>query len=178
MKSNMKTIFISLNVFFLLTYQLVTAQSKYTEHTLTADGSVKPCACKIEQLSWMVGNWLGNEDHVISEEQWSQPIVGTMMGMYRMVNNGKPIFYELMLLIQDSSGIKLQLKHFSHPLKGWENKDDAGVIFTLLKVEGRKAYFDGMTYDLTNSSELIVYLAEKMKDGGVTEEIFRMRANK
>jgi hypothetical protein len=162
----------------IFTCQFLIAQEVYTEHTLTAGKNYKPCACKIEQLSWMAGNWQGKDDGVISEEQWARPIAGNMMGMYRMIVKGKPLFYELMLLMQDSAGVKLQLKHFWHPLKGWEHRDSTGVIFPLLKIEGKKAFFDGMTYELISKNELVVYLAESTKSGAVKEEIFRMKINK
>ncbi len=162
-------------VFVLLICHCIQAQEVYTTHTLTSGKNFKPGASKIEQLSWMVGNWQSEEeDNTISEEQWAAPIAGTMMGMYRMIRNKKPLFYELMLLYQDSSKVKLQLKHFWHPLKGWEHKDSTGVIFPLLKVEGKKAFFDGMTYELISKNELIVYLAESTKNG-IKEEIFRMK---
>jgi len=112
----MKYFFLLVVVFF--TCQCSNAQDVYTEHTLTAGTNYKSCACKIEQLSWMAGNWQDAGDSVVSEEQWAKPIAGTMMGMYRMVVKGKPLFYELMLLMEHSTGVKLQLKHFSHPLRG------------------------------------------------------------
>ncbi len=151
------------------------AQMSYTEHTLAAGNNQTSCLCNLDQLSWLVGNWKGVEGATISEEQWTKPIMGNMLGMYRMFNEGKPVFYEIMLLIQDSTGVKMQLKHFWHPLKGWEEKNATGVIFNLLKIEGTSAYFDGITYELRGENDLVVYLAQTEAHGKVHEEIFRMR---
>lgn len=150
------------------------AQQIHTEHTIKSGNDYSKYAGNLDQLSWLVGNWRGGEGATISEEQWTKPISGGMLGMFRMVSDGKPVFYELMLLIQDSSGVKLQLKHFSHPLKGWEEKNSPGVVFDLLKVEGRKAFFDGMTYELTGADDLVIYLADTGPNGNVHEEIFHM----
>lgn len=91
----MKIIFLTLSFFLFL--QSTTAQEKYTQHTFTAGKNYKPCTCKIEQLTWMTGSWQGADDDTISEEQWARPIAGIMMGMYRMIVKGKPLFYELMM---------------------------------------------------------------------------------
>jgi hypothetical protein len=177
----MKTFFIKLTFAIsslFLSFHFVNAQETYTAHTLTKGNSFKPCVCRIQQLNWMAGNWQGIEDSIINEEQWVLPIAGTMMGMFRMIKNQKPIFYELMLLSEGSSSITLRLKHFWYNLKGWEHKDSTGVVFPLLKVNGNKAFFDGLTYELLNKNELIIYLAETTKTGGVVEEIFRMKRTK
>ena len=161
-------------LFFLLAHACF-SQEQYTAHTLTAGKSFKVFSYSVQDVSWMNGNWQGIEDSTISEEQWTKPIANTMMGMYRMIRNGKPVFYELMLLYKDSSFVKMQLKHFWHNLKGWEHRDSTGVIFSLLKVEGKKAFFDGLTYELISKNELVIYLAEEQKNGEVKEEIFRLK---
>jgi hypothetical protein len=161
----------------LVLHVVAKAQTKYSEHTLKLNSDFAGNKAKIDELFWLAGNWQGTENDIISEEQWAKPIGNTMMGMYRMVAKNEAVFYELMLLEEDSLGVMLKLKHFNKNLKGWEEKEHTGVAFRLIKTEGQTAYFDGITYTVTGKN-LIVYLGETNKEGQLVEEIFRMKKQK
>lgn len=70
-----------------------------------------------------------------------------MMGMYRLIRNAKPAFYELCTIVEENGSLVLRLKHFNPDLKGWEETDKT-VDFPL------------------------VALVIGQKDGGVREETF------
>ncbi len=42
----------------------------------------------INDYSWLVGSWKGDGFGGISEEIWSKPEKGVMMGMYRQIKDG------------------------------------------------------------------------------------------
>jgi hypothetical protein len=94
-----------------------------------------------------------------------------MMGMYRLVRDGKPVFYEFQTLVEESGSLVLRLKHFNPDLTGWEEKLKT-IDFPLLAVGERTMQFEGMTFYVEGDAKLIVYLAIEEKDGTVHEETF------
>ena len=68
-----------------------------------------------------------------------------MVGTFRMVKDGKLVFSEFFTLSKQAGKIAIRLKHFGGEFKGWEEKDKF-VEFPLIKVEGKTAWFGGLTY--------------------------------
>ena len=146
------------------------AQEKLTEHTLQlAAGAAGPPA-RVTDFAWLEGHWqaeaLGGE----AEEIWSPPGAGTMVGMFRLIQDGKPGFYEIFTLTEEGPTLLLRLKHFNPDLTGWEEKDET-VDFPLVAIEEGQAFFDGLTYQRRGPDEMQVYLAMHTKDG-VEEVVF------
>ena len=52
--------------------------------------------------------------------------------MYRMIKDGKPIFYELLTLSEIDGTLLIRLKHFHANFVGWEDKDKT-VDFRFIK---------------------------------------------
>ena len=68
---------------------------------------------KLDSVSWLVGRWQSPAgERVLSEEHWSAPAGGAMMGMFRLVSGGKPGVYESLLLEEEADGIWMRLRHF------------------------------------------------------------------
>lgn len=153
------------------------AQSKTTENTLKlAEGQASEAAT-VADMTALSGSWSGTGLGGVSEEIWSKPANGVMMGMYRLIKEDKPIFYEMLWLIEESGTLILRLKHFHANLVGWEEKDKT-VDFKFVKKEGKRVYFSGLTFDFVSDKEIDIYLALRQKDGSVREEIFKMKRNK
>jgi hypothetical protein len=75
-------------------------------------GAVEP-PTKLDSVSWLVGRWQSPAgERVLSEEHWSAPAGGAMMGMFRLVSGGKPGVYESLLLEEEADGIWMRLRHF------------------------------------------------------------------
>ena len=122
----------------------------------------------IEELSWMVGSWKGDGFGGVSEEMWAPSAYGTMMGMYRHLQDGKMVFYEFLLLDKDG----MRLKHFHPDLKGWETKDEM-VTFPMVSVEEGKLSLKGLTFEKAGTDQMIIRL--RMKRGDQIEtEVFTM----
>jgi len=95
------------------------------------------------------------------------------MGMFRLIKNGSPVFYELLTLVEHNGSLILRLKHFNPNMNGWEEKDQT-VDFPLVAKEDGAMYFDGMTFKIEGRDAVTVFLAiHSKKDGGVREEAFR-----
>ena len=123
----------------------------------------------IEDLSWMVGSWEGDGFGGVSEEMWAPAADGTMMGMYRHLQDGKLVFYEFLLL--DENGMRL--KHFHPDLKGWETKDEM-VTFDMISATTEKLTLKGLTFTKKGDDEMVIEL--KMRRGDKVEtEVFNMK---
>jgi len=151
------------------------SQKLYTANTLKLDSSINRPACSIKDVAWITGRWKGIVDSTLIEEHWMQPEGNSMLGMFRMVQGNKPVFFELMTMFEEKNTVILRLKHFNRNMKGWEHKDSTGISFPLIKTEGRKAFFDGQTYWLVNNDTLWIYLAEENRKGEVKEVIFKFK---
>lgn len=99
------------------------AQTGNTGNTLKLDEGKAGESASIADISWLAGSWSGTGLGGISEEIWSLPSGGVMMGAYRLFKDGKPVVYEMMLLLETEGTIVLRLKHFQPNFVGWEEKD-------------------------------------------------------
>lgn len=159
---------------WLLALMLVTplsAQERYTEHTLQRpEGTERPSAT-IEQMAWLAGHWRGSGLGGECEEMWTPPVNGTMLGSFRFMKDGEPIFYELLTLSEKEGSLTFRLKHFNPDLTGWEEKADF-VEFEFVADRDGVMHFDGMSFHRDGDS-LMVYLAIGNDDGSLREEVFR-----
>ena len=163
---------INLALALLLVASSSLAEEAMTANTLRLSPGQKPLAATIADMAWYAGRWTGTGLGGFTEEIWSPPRDGTMMGMYRMIKDGKPIFYELLLIAEESGSLAIKLKHFHGDLRGWEDRD-VSLRFPLVAKRDRRLYFDGMTFERVGNDRVKIYLAiENKKDGSVREEIF------
>jgi hypothetical protein len=149
----------------------VWAQERYTENTLKLSSGKEPPAAKIEDVNWLAGTWTGEAMGGFSEEIWSLPKGGAMVGVYRFVKKEKVVFYELMTIVEERGSLVLRLKHFNPSLAGWEEKDKT-IDFQLVSKTAKAIYFEGMTYKLEGDNAVAIFLAAKKKDGTISEEKF------
>jgi hypothetical protein len=147
------------------------AQEAMTANTLRLSPDQKSPAATVADMEWYAGRWTGAGLGGLNEEVWSPPRDGTMMGMYRMIKDGKPVFYELLLITEENGSLAIKLKHFHADLRGWEERD-ASVRFALVAKRDGRIYFDGMTFERIGADRVKVYLAVEQKDGKVHEETF------
>jgi hypothetical protein len=172
----MKSLTSTFTLFFILCIPAY-AQIKNTENTLKrVEGQVGEKAL-IGDLAWLAGSWSGDGLGGISEEMWSPPVGGIMVGTYRLIKGGRPVFYEMCWILENEGTLILRLKHFNPDLTGWEEKDKT-VDFKFIKKDGNRAYFSGLTYERTSENQLRIYLALRQKDGTVKEELFTLRAQR
>lgn len=169
----MKTVFVLFILIGAYT-DLGLAQSRHTDNTLKLDEGKLSEPALAADMSWLAGNWSGTGLGGVSEEIWSRPSGGVMMGAYRLIKDGKPIFYEMMLLIETEGTIVLRLKHFHPNFVSWEEKDKS-VDFKFVRKDGNRMFFSGLTFERKGSKELNVFLALRQKDGTVREEMFAMK---
>ncbi|MFD0862878.1 DUF6265 family protein [Sungkyunkwania multivorans] len=144
------------------------------KQTLTWQEGMKSPDAKLENYSWIAGHWQGEAFGGIAEEVWTPPLGGSMMFVFKLVNDWKVSFYEIGYIKQIEETLILQLKHFHGDLKGWEAKDET-VDFKLIKAEGKKLYFDGFTIEKVSDDQLKMYVAVGSEDGTTNEVEFNYR---
>lgn len=149
-------------------------QEKNTDNTVKLSEGQTGEKATIADMEWLAGGWTGTGLGGISEEIWSKPVGGVMMGTYRLIKSDKPVFYEMMLLIEREGTLVLRLKHFNPEFVGWEEKDKS-VDFKFVKKDGNRVFFSGLTFEQAGKSDLNIYLALRQKDGTLKEEVFKMK---
>ena len=148
----------------------VTGQTHETEHTLRYNPADPRPKATVQDLNWLEGDWEGTAFGGVSEEIWSGPLAGTMMGVYRSIENGVVKFYEINAIVEVNGSLEMRLKHFHSDFTGWEEKDVVRS-FPLVKIANGELDFDGMTYKKTGNDTVTVYLAISSKEGGGSREM-------
>jgi hypothetical protein len=59
---------------------------------------------QISELAWMAGNWSGTKDGVASEEHWTSPAGGGLVGMHKDVRDGRMVGFEFLRVAVDPAG--------------------------------------------------------------------------
>lgn len=148
------------------------AQTRPTPNTLGLEpGQPRPPAT-LADVAWLAGHWRGPALGGLSEEVWTAPLGGSMMGSYRLVRGDSVIFYEILSLVEEDSSLVMRLKHFNADLTGWEEKAEVRG-FRLVRLTPTEAWFEGMTIRRLDADRLQVHLAIRMQDGSFREEEFR-----
>jgi hypothetical protein len=139
---------------------------------LVARASAQDAKATLSDFTWLVGHWSGPGLGGTSEEMWTTPADGSMPGMFRLVRDGKVVFYELLTLTERNGGVVLRLKHFNADLTGWEEKAQV-LEFPLIKITPTEAHFTSMVFRHADPDAFTVTLRMRDKQTGtVREELF------
>lgn len=120
------------------------------------EGSTSPAA-SIQDVAWIQGHWVGQGLGGETEEIWSPPSAGSMMGSFRLIENNTVSFYEFCLIREIEGTLLMQIKHFDNELVGWETKE-VSVDFPLVEITDEAAYFDGLTFFRKGKNKLSIYV--------------------
>ena len=148
---------------------LFTTYGLFAQKTVQlSEGTESPKAF-LEDVSWIQGHWTGKAFGGTVEEWWSPPMGGSMMFVFKLVNDDAVSFYETGHIREINETLLLQLKHFHGDLKGWETKDQT-VDFKLVKIEDKRVFFEGFTIEKMNADEINMHvlLGENEEDNEVT----------
>lgn len=77
----------------------------------------------LDSVGWLVGRWRSADgERAISEEHWSAPAAGGMVGMFRMTTRERAGVYELLLLEQQNDGVWMRMRHFRPQMVAMEQE--------------------------------------------------------
>ena len=145
------------------------AATPQTANTIRlAEGAAAPPAT-IASVGWLTGTWAGEGLGGTVDEVWSAPEGGAMVGHFRLLRGGKPVFYELMTILEHEGSLELRLKHVNADMTGWEEKNDF-VRFRLAKIEPDAIYFSGLTFRRISAGVIEGYLALRDRSTNVVRE--------
>ena len=150
------------------------AQSPAPNTMRLEEGAPRPAA-KITDMAWLTGTWAGDGLGGTFDEVWSAPAGSSMIGHFRLVRAGKPVFYELITVLEREGSLEMRLRHANPDMTGWEEKNDF-VTFKLVKLDATGAYFSGFTLKRIDADTLEGYLALRDRASGAGREekfIFR-----
>jgi len=96
------------------------------------------------------------------------------MFSFKLVSDGQVGFYELGHIRELDNTLVYELKHFHGDLKGWEEKDEV-QSFKLVKVDGKRVYFEGFTFEKVSNDEINIYAQIGDEDGSAEEVTFNFK---
>jgi hypothetical protein len=131
----------------------------------------------IEDMAWIAGHWTGDAMGGQFEETWNPPLGGEMMGMFKLVKDGKVSFYEILTIVPKDDSYVLRLKHFSKGLVGWEEKDKS-VEFPFVSASEDAVCFKGLKFVKIGDDKLTIEVAVGDGDEVQTMEFNATRAEK
>lgn len=132
-------------------------------------GEAAPAKAKVEDLAWLEGVWVGEGFGGYVEESISAPQAGQIIAYFRLITDGKPQLFEIETITETDGSLIYRLKHFNADFSGWEEKDET-VDFKLVAIEGKTAYFDGLTLSLRDDDTLVSGLLIGDSSGQTTVE--------
>jgi len=159
----------------LLLSSAVAAQSVRTEHTFKLDDPDSRVPATLDDVAWMAGSWSGEAFGGTFEQAWNPASAGSMVGMFKLINDGEVNFYELLLLVEEEGSLSLKVKHFTPGFTAWEEKDDY-IHFRLVGVGSGVVHFSGLSFYQVSDDEMHAFIAMRTEDG-VREEklVYRRR---
>jgi len=135
----------------------VLAQSPYTEHTYRLDDPEARPPATLDVIAWMAGSWSGEALGGTFEEVWNAPSAGSMIGMFKHLNDGKVNFYELMLFIEEEGSLSFKVRHFDPDFTAWEDKRE-DVTMRFIKAEENAIHFTGISLYRVSDDEVHAWL--------------------
>lgn len=141
---------------FIFTILIFASIQSCGQHLRSLGDAQSPPAT-ISELSWIQGSWQGEAFGGQTEEIWSAPSAGSMMGMFKLISEGEISFYELMTIVEKDGSLLLRIKHFDKDMNGWEEKDTS-VEFPLVDKKRNAVYFDGLTFKKIADRQMNVYV--------------------
>jgi Domain of unknown function (DUF6265) len=77
----------------------------------------------LQPLGFLSGRWVSETPAEMQEEIWTPVRGDSMIGSFRILQHGRPVFYEFWVVEVDDNRPVLKLKHFNAGLLGWEEKN-------------------------------------------------------
>ncbi len=105
---------------------------------LLAAAPPAPASARGDDLSWMAGSWVQEKDGRWTEEYWSLPRGGVMLGASRSGRDGALREFEFLRVQADADGA---IAYIAQPGGG------APVAFPLVQHDGASATFENAAHD-------------------------------
>ncbi len=154
------------------------AQSPRTEHTYRLDDPSNPPRATLADATMLVGSWSGTAFGGTFEEVWNPPSADSMVGLFKLMADGKVVLYEIMLIREELGTLSLKVKHFGDDFTAWEDKTEY-VHFPFIRAENDALHFAGISFYRISEDEMHAYLVMRSGDDIREEKLVykRTRSN-
>jgi len=98
----------------------------------------QPPAGPAQALAWLAGYWAGTRDGVASEEHWTSPAGGALVGMHKDVRPDGKIFFEFFRIVENDQGT---LCYLASP------GGRPPVSFCAVETGDRRVVFENLAHD-------------------------------
>ena len=131
----------------------------------------------LSPLAFLTGRWVGAGHAEVQEENWSPVIGNSMTGSFRVVQSGRPVFYEFWVVEVDQNRPVLKLKHFNADLAGWEEKN-ASIKMPLISTAEGDAVFaeedDSVSLHYHRIGDMLTCTVHHVRNGKASDEKFTL----
>jgi len=125
-------------------------------------------------LSWLAGCWQGTSDGATIEEHWMTPAGGVMLGIGRVVQDGKTVFSEFLKIVETKDGPEYRVLIEGRPEVKFKlkSRSDDEVIFENPKHDSPR------TIGYRKQKDGLMAWIEGIEDGKPTKTEFRFTKKK
>lgn len=141
----------------------INADVSETENTFKYVKGTPRIKATLDDAAMLIGSWTGDAFGSKFEEVWNPASNGTMVGMYKLLDEDKVGFYELMLIVEEEGSLSMKVKHFNANFSAWEDKAEY-VDFPLVKIEENALHFSGLSFYKISDTQIDAYLVMHGKD--------------
>lgn len=131
----------------------------------------------LKPLEFLSGRWLSEKPSEIQEENWSPAIGNSMTGSFRVVENGKPVFYEFWAVEIDTNEPVLKLKHYNADLAGWEEKNSSTRMPLISSAENDAVFAEtdgSVSLHYRRTGNTLTCTVHHVKNGKGSDETFTL----
>jgi hypothetical protein len=118
---------------------------------LAVGGAAQPAAPKVSDLGWLSGSWVSGSGDAWTEEMWTAPRGGVLLGLNRSGKGAKATGFEFMRIAADAEG---RISFWASP------GGKAAVAFPLVSLKPGEAVFENAGHDYPTK---VVYRREGAK---------------
>lgn len=102
----------------------------------------------MENLAWMQGRWVVQDEGQYLEETWGPAREDAMVGVMRWARKGHVWLYELMSIEADEEhGLVFRLRHFGRGLEGWKSEAEGPLTYPLQDFSENRVVFENPEKD-------------------------------
>lgn len=107
----------------------------------------------LSDMEFISGHWEATRNGNMVEAFWTEPEGDNMVGVVRIIGDGKAVLYEIFAIEMTETGLEVKVKHFRPGLIGVEEKDEFDH-YTFLESSNGRALFKKEGEDVRVSYEV------------------------
>lgn len=105
---------------------------------VTAPALAQGPAAKIDDLAWMTGRYEGNTGNGTLEENWAEPVGGSIASLVRSTANGATNMIELIVVEEEGDSLTLRLKQWD---PGMNPRTEGFQVMELMEIGDNRVVF-------------------------------------